>query len=729
MQIGLPCHDGNRSALKKSASRNKTARDFNDSLQSRISELESRMNNSNPSDNSQPTQGTNPPPPEITPTNNNNDDPSQLTQSGASMFGHGAHRRVRAIVSGNRVNKVFNMSSIPSHNPTQVEGRIELDSHADTTCAGPEVKVVEYTGQSCTVHGFSDSLNAISDVPIINGITAYVDNETGETFILSLNNALYLGDKIQHSLLCPNQARYNGVVVDDVPIHLGNNATHSVYFPDNGLRIPLRIRGCMSYIQCHYPSEDKINNCTWIELTSNDIWDPYSEQFELEERRSIEARLGRNVSAIEAPSRSIVGHDELTRKIVSVYSAKTSYKASDIKPERLSKLWGISKEKAAKTIEATTQMGLRLGIYPLVRRFRTKQAHLRYNLLGGRYGTFYTDTFFSSVVSQQGFTCGQIYCNAAGFTFFVPLLAERDAHLSLTDFVQNVGIPSALVSDNAGAEMKKKFKNKTSEYNINVRTTEPYSLWQNWAEGEIKEIKKLVRRKMFLTGTPMPFWCYCCEFISRIMSYIARPLFSLKGRTGYEMVTGSTPDISEYCDFEWYQPVWYYDEITQFPEEKRQVGRWLGPAHRTGQALTYYIINKKANVIARSTVQPPTDIEKNDDEFRKNLDSLDKKIATKYGEAWDWKESKDSQLPLLFDNDEDVYIDDDQALDLDLLPSRQANKHNKEIEDKDLEDPEVYDAFIEGRVRIPNGNEYITGTIKRRKRDDDGNLIGQKCYA
>ena len=101
------------------------------------------------------------------------------------------------------------------------------------------------------------------------------------------------------------------------------------------------------------------------------------------------------------------------------------------------------------------------------------------------------------------------------------MLAERDAHLALTDFVQNVGIPSTLVSDNAGAETKSKFKNKTSDYGIQVRTTEPYPPWQNCAEGEIKEIKKLVRRKLFLTGTPMAFWCYCCEFVSRIMSYTA----------------------------------------------------------------------------------------------------------------------------------------------------------------------------------------------------------------
>jgi hypothetical protein len=31
------------------------------------------------------------------------------------------------------------------------------------------------------------------------------------------------------------------------------------------------------------------------------------------------------------------------------------------------------------------------------------------------------------------------------------------------------------------------------------------------------------------------------------------------GRTGYEKITGNTPDISEWLDFDFYDMVWYYD--------------------------------------------------------------------------------------------------------------------------------------------------------------------------
>lgn len=189
-------------------------------------------------------------------------------------------------------------------------------------------------------------------------------------------------------MLCPNQARFNGITVDDVPIHLGHNATHSIFCPKENLRIPLRLRGCISYVDCHYPSEKEIHECTWINITDPGIWDPHSESFELEEERSIALGKGRNISVTNVYNRGSIQCDVETRNILDVYVTKTLSRTSDIKPESLAGLWGITKDVAKKTIDATTQLGLRSGIYPLVRRFCTKQAHLRYNQLGGTYGTF-----------------------------------------------------------------------------------------------------------------------------------------------------------------------------------------------------------------------------------------------------------------------------------------------------------------------------------------------------
>ena len=55
--------------------------------------------------------------------------------------------------------------------------------------------------------------------------------------------------------------------------------------------------------------------------------------------------------------------------------------------------------------------------------------------------------------------------------------------------------------------------------------------------------------------SPNRFWDYCCAYVAEKRNLTASDLYILHGRTPYEMVTGDTPDISEYTDYEWYQPL------------------------------------------------------------------------------------------------------------------------------------------------------------------------------
>ena len=44
-------------------------------------------------------------------------------------------------------------------------------------------------------------------------------------------------------------------------------------------------------------------------------------------------------------------------------------------------------------------------------------------------------------------------------------------------------------------------------------------------------------------------------------------------------------DISDICEFEFYEWVMFNDSQATFPEAKFQVGRWLGPAIDVGSVL------------------------------------------------------------------------------------------------------------------------------------------------
>lgn len=85
------------------------------------------------------------------------------------------------------------------------EANSELDSHADTVCAGKNFIVVEYTNQACNVHGFSEDIGSLQNIPIEKVATTWIDPANGEVFILIFIHALYFGNKLDHSLICPNQ--------------------------------------------------------------------------------------------------------------------------------------------------------------------------------------------------------------------------------------------------------------------------------------------------------------------------------------------------------------------------------------------------------------------------------------------------------------------------------------------------------------------------------------------
>jgi hypothetical protein len=125
----------------------------------------------------------------------------------------------------------------------------ELDSRADTCCLGATYHIIEYTGQVCEVHPYHPKYKPTQNIPVVKGVTAYDDEKTGKTYILCVNQGLYFGNDMKHSLLNQNQMRSNGVIVDDCPVHLSpdNSSTHSIYFPDEDIRILLQLNGCMSH--------------------------------------------------------------------------------------------------------------------------------------------------------------------------------------------------------------------------------------------------------------------------------------------------------------------------------------------------------------------------------------------------------------------------------------------------------------------------------------------------
>ena len=126
-------------------------------------------------------------------------------------------------------------------------------------------------------------------------------------------------------------------------------------------------------------------------------------------------------------------------------------------------------------------------------------------------------------------------------------------------------------------------------------------------------------------GVPKPLWDYLATYVADTHSRTAHPIWNLHGRTPYEITVGETPDISEWFEYEFYEPCWYLDKA-DFPDTKMKLGRWLGVAHQVGQAMVYYVIPKSGVPLARSTVQPFTDEDKRNPVVTAEVTDLDKSI-------------------------------------------------------------------------------------------------------
>ena len=124
-------------------------------------------------------------------------------------------RNIGAIKSGSRrISNVNANANTDINSPTHiafrntcVNGRNDIDTRADTICAGKNMRPIELTGKSCDVSGFHSNLNKMTDVPIatVATATAWTDEVSGMTYLLVFHETLYFGASMEHSLINPNQ--------------------------------------------------------------------------------------------------------------------------------------------------------------------------------------------------------------------------------------------------------------------------------------------------------------------------------------------------------------------------------------------------------------------------------------------------------------------------------------------------------------------------------------------
>lgn len=113
------------------------------------------------------------------------------------------------------------------------------------------------------------------------------------------------------------------------------------------------------------------------------------------------------------------------------------------------------------------------------------------------------------------------------------------------------------IATDGASEMVGPKTDSTREVNrlkIRLKRSEVGRSNQNYAaEREIGELKKRWRNRMLRRKVPPRLWDYGLIYEASILNRVP---CGTQARTGIEIVTGDTPDLSEWLDFEFYDRVW-----------------------------------------------------------------------------------------------------------------------------------------------------------------------------
>ena len=291
-----------------------------------------------------------------------------------------------------------------------------------------------------------------SNLRTVSAALAYDDALTGESVILVVHQAIHIPD-LSHNLLSTMQLRLNDVIVNDVPRFLTDKPTqltHTLVIPtddfDDPYVIPMSLHGVASSFPTRKPTVAEYESLPQLVLTSEEpAYDPHDTSMARHEDALAKAvletgdRIGalppRRLCSVSKTLLDAPGSDgvQLALKQIStvhddaalcdtmranISTVRSASAGPQLTPQVLATNWGIDVRTAARTVQATTQRGIRTVLHPtLSRRFRTNDRQLRYRRLPI---DCFTDTLFSNTTSRRNNKCAQIFANTGWLVQGVP---------------------------------------------------------------------------------------------------------------------------------------------------------------------------------------------------------------------------------------------------------------------------------------------------------------------
>jgi hypothetical protein len=263
----------------------------------------------------------------------------------------------------------------------------------------------------------------------------------------------------------------------------------------------------------------------------------------------------------------------------------------------LSKMWRIDLPTAERTLDVTSQNNRHMDNHTLSRNYGTNDRMLRYKRIS-EY--FFMDTFFATKKagkSTRRNTCCQLFVTDKGFVYVVPLKSKSNVLDAVKQFAKEIGAPDALIFDMSGEQTSGNLHKFCLEIGTSLRVLEEGTPWANKAELYIGLMKEAVRKDMKESDCPLVLWDYCVERRALINNLTAKDIFKLHGTNAHTALTGNEGDISNLCQYKWYDWCYFRNQKEKFPFNREILGRILGPAKGEGNEMAQWVLKANGNVV------------------------------------------------------------------------------------------------------------------------------------
>ena len=368
---------------------------------------------------------------------------------------------------------------------------------------------------------------------------------------------------------------------------------------------------------------------------------------------SISALTSANVQ-LDSPFIDEEDHLDTGMNLYPANIATTIGKQKGFTTEHLSKVFHIDKETADRTLNCTTQLKKCETEGNLLRHFSTNDRMLRYKRINTH---FFTNTFKAKkgYESKRGYSYVQLFVSDKGFIFVVFMKKRSKFPLALKTFAKEVGVPTSLIMDPAGEQTSNAVKKFAKECSMTLKVLEESTQWANLAERYIGLLKAGVKNDMHHSNCPIVLWLwdYCIERRVRVHNVTARDSLALDNQNPTTVTTGDVADISNLGRYDFYEPIYYWENKHQFPMPTLRIGRALGPTKYEGNEMAQYVLDANGRVLLPRRLTKPIPPEHlRTDNLKERLKIFDACIKKKLGDSMNKSNVK-------IDNDWTTYEDDE----------------------------------------------------------------------